>query len=77
MSIVTGEISEHEDAVTLLRACSRAAITGAPKVRAMEIITEIERLARGLYCGAIAFVGFDGHMDTNIAILLIMSPGVV
>lgn len=34
----------------------------------MEIIAEIERLARQVYCGAIGFIGFDGHMDTNIAI---------
>ena len=34
----------------------------------MEIITEIERVAREIYCGAIGFIGFNGHMDTNIAI---------
>ncbi|WP_247384905.1 MULTISPECIES: aminodeoxychorismate synthase component I [unclassified Bradyrhizobium] len=69
VSIVTGEIAEHEDAVTLLRACfPGGSITGAPKVRSMEIITDIEGVAREIYCGAIGFVGFDGHMDTNIAI---------
>ncbi|MBB4375128.1 anthranilate/para-aminobenzoate synthase component I [Bradyrhizobium sp. cir1] len=68
MSIVTGEISEHEDAVTLLRACfPGGSITCAPKVRAMEIITDIERAARGIYCGAIGFVGFDGTYEEVLA----------
>ena len=43
-------------------------VTGAPKVRAMEIITEMEGHARGPYCGAIGYIGFDGTMDTNIVI---------
>ncbi|MHB0773854.1 aminodeoxychorismate synthase component I [Bradyrhizobium sp. 1.29L] len=69
VSIVTGELAETEDAVSLLRACfPGGSITGAPKVRSMEIITEIERVAREVYCGAIGFIGFNGYMDTNIAI---------
>ncbi|WGR90687.1 aminodeoxychorismate synthase component I (plasmid) [Bradyrhizobium sp. ISRA435] len=69
VSTVTGELAKHEDAVTLLRACfPGGSITGAPKVRSMEIIAEIERVAREVYCGAIGFIGFNGHMDTNIAI---------
>lgn len=68
-STVTGELREGEDAVTLLRACfPGGSVTGAPKVRSMEIITEIERVARELYCGTIGFIGFNEHMDTNIAI---------
>lgn len=43
-------------------------VTGAPKVRAMEIIAELEPTARGPYCGSLAWVGFDGRMDTNILI---------
>ncbi len=43
-------------------------VTGAPKVRAMEIIAELEPTARGPYCGALGWVGFDGAMDTNILI---------
>jgi para-aminobenzoate synthetase component I len=43
-------------------------ITGAPKVRAMEIIAELEPTARGPYCGALGYLGFDGAMDTNILI---------
>jgi len=69
VSIVAGELADAQDAVTLLRACfPGGSIAGAPKVRAMEIITEVERAARGVYCGAIGFIGFDGHMDTNVAI---------
>lgn len=43
-------------------------ITGAPKVRAMEIIAELEPTARGPYCGSIGYIGFDGAMDTSIVI---------
>ncbi|WP_439373281.1 aminodeoxychorismate synthase component I [Bradyrhizobium sp. DASA03120] len=69
VSAVTGELEERQDAVALLRACfPGGSITGAPKVRSMEIITEIERVAREVYCGAIGFIAFNGHMDTNIAI---------
>lgn len=69
VSIVTGTLAGDEDAVTLLRACfPGGSITGAPKVRSMQIITEIERVARQVYCGAIGFIGFNGQMDTNIAI---------
>ncbi|MCK1521621.1 anthranilate synthase component I family protein, partial [Bradyrhizobium sp. 17] len=63
VSIVTGTLAGDEDAVTLLRACfPGGSITGAPKVRAMQIITEIERVAREVYCGAIGFIGFNGQM---------------
>ena len=43
-------------------------ITGAPKIQAMGVIAELERHARGPYCGAMGYIGFDGHMDTNILI---------
>ncbi|MCK1744456.1 aminodeoxychorismate synthase component I [Bradyrhizobium sp. 139] len=69
VSIVTGELAADQDAVTLLRACfPGGSITGAPKVRSMEIIAEMERVAREVYCGAIGFISFSGYMDTNIAI---------
>ncbi|MFQ5785322.1 MAG: aminodeoxychorismate synthase component I [Alphaproteobacteria bacterium] len=69
VSTVTGRLRTGRDAVDLLRACfPGGSITGAPKVRAMEIIAEIEPTRRGPYCGAIGFIGFDGTMDTNIAI---------
>lgn len=69
VSAVTGELAEDQDAVGLLRACfPGGSITGAPKVRSMEIITEIEGVGREVYCGAIGFIGFNERMDTNIAI---------
>ena len=43
-------------------------MTGAPKIRAMEIIAELEPVARGPYCGSLGYLGFDGSMDTNILI---------
>ena len=53
----------------MLRGCfPGGSITGAPKLRAMQIIEELEPNRRGLYCGAIGYIGFDGNMDTNITI---------
>ena len=43
-------------------------VTGAPKLRAMQIIEQLEPHRRGIYCGAIGYVGFDGNMDSNIVI---------
>ena len=43
-------------------------VTGAPKIRAMEIIAELEPVPRGPYCGSIGYLGFDGSMDTSITI---------
>lgn len=69
VSVVTGKLAKDHDAVTLLRACfPGGSVTGAPKLRSMEVIAEIERVPRGVYCGAIGFIGFNGHMDTNVAI---------
>ncbi|MCA6103600.1 aminodeoxychorismate synthase component I [Bradyrhizobium australafricanum] len=69
VSAVRGALAAGQDAVSLLRACfPGGSITGVPKVRAMEIIADIEKMAREVYCGAIGFIGFNGHMDTNIAI---------
>lgn len=50
-------------------------ITGAPKLRAMEIIAELEPTTRGPYCGAIGYLGFDGTMDTSIAIRTLVVSG--
>jgi para-aminobenzoate synthetase component I len=61
--------SSTPDAWTLLAATfPGGSITGAPKVRAMEIIAEIEPTARGPYCGSMFYVGLDGRMDSNILI---------
>jgi para-aminobenzoate synthetase component 1 len=69
VSTVTGTLAPGMSAIDLLRGCfPGGSITGAPKLRAMEIIEELEPHRRGLYCGAIGYIGFDGNMDTNIAI---------
>jgi para-aminobenzoate synthetase component 1 len=69
VSTIQGKLAPGEDAISLLRACfPGGSITGAPKLRAMEIIEELEGRRRGVYCGAIGYIGFDGAMDTNIAI---------
>lgn len=69
VSTVTGELAAGQHALDLLRSCfPGGSITGAPKIRAMEIIEELEPHRRGVYCGAIGYIGFDGNMDTNIAI---------
>lgn len=69
VSVVTGQLRDGLDALDLLEGTfPGGSITGAPKIRAMDIITEIEGDARELYCGAIGRIGFDGAMDTSIAI---------
>ncbi len=69
VSTVTGTLAETEDAWSLLAACfPGGSITGAPKRRAMEIIQDLEQHPRQIYCGSIVRVGFDGNMDSNIAI---------
>lgn len=69
VSTVTGKLDPSMTAVDLLRGCfPGGSITGAPKLRAMEIIEELEPNRRGIYCGAIGYIGFEGNMDTNIAI---------
>ncbi len=69
VSTVTGILAEGQHALDLLRSCfPGGSITGAPKIRAMEIIEELEPNRRGIYCGSVGYIGFDGNMDTNIAI---------
>jgi para-aminobenzoate synthetase component I len=69
VSVVTGELRPAMTAVDLLRAAfPGGSITGAPKIRAMEIIAELEPNRRGPYCGSIGYIGFDGAMDTSIVI---------
>lgn len=69
VSIVRGLLAPAYQALDLLRGCfPGGSITGAPKLRAMEIIEELEPHRRGIYCGSIGYIGFDGSMDTNIAI---------
>ena len=69
VSTVVGEIEPGSGAVELIRAAfPGGSITGAPKVRAMEIIAELEPTQRGVYCGSIGFVSATGAMDTSIVI---------
>lgn len=69
VSTVTGKLAAGRDALALFRDCfPGGSVTGAPKHRAMEIIEELEPHARGLYCGSLGYIGFDGSMDCNIAI---------
>lgn len=76
VSTVQGRLRQDRDALDLLRDCfPGGSITGAPKLRAMEIIEELEPHGRGVYCGAIGYVGFDGAMDTNIAIRTLVHAG--
>ncbi|MCU7854094.1 MAG: anthranilate synthase component I family protein, partial [Candidatus Thiodiazotropha sp. (ex Lucinoma borealis)] len=78
VSKVRGRLAEGQDALALLRACfPGGSITGAPKLRAMEIIEELEPQRRGIYCGSIGYIGFNGDMDTNIAIrTMVHSAGI-
>jgi anthranilate synthase component 1 len=73
VSRVTGQLRENFDAFDLLRATFPAGtVSGAPKVRAMEIIEELESLRRGHYAGAVGYFGFNGNMDTCITIRTIL-----
>jgi len=69
VSTVIGTLSPGLDSLDLLRASfPGGSITGAPKIRAMEIIAELEPSVRGVYCGAIGYLSVTGELDTNIAI---------
>jgi para-aminobenzoate synthetase component 1 len=69
VSTVVGDLSPRMDALDLLRASfPGGSITGAPKVRAMEIIAELEPSERGVYCGSIGYWSVTGELDSSIAI---------
>ncbi len=69
VSDVTGELADDKDMFDLFMATYTAGtMTGAPKIRAMELIAEYEGLKRGFYSGSIAYFGFDGNMDSAITI---------
>ena len=69
VSMVSGQIKEDYSAVDALRATFPAGtVSGAPKIRAMEIIRELEPVKRGVYAGAVGYIGWNGNMDTAIAI---------
>jgi len=69
VSAVCGRLREECSPIDLIRAAfPGGSITGAPKVRAMEIIAELEPTARGAYCGSLGYLGFDGSLDLSILI---------
>lgn len=68
-SVITGRLAAGNSAIDLVDAVfPGGSITGAPKLRAMEIIAELERAPRNLYCGSLGYVGFSGRLDLNICI---------
>jgi anthranilate synthase component I len=78
VSNVRGTLSAQNDAFGVVRACFPAGtVSGAPKIRAMEIIDELEPTRRGPYAGAVGYFGFSGNMDTCITIrTLVIKDGV-
>ena len=69
VSAISGQIQANTTAIDVLKACFPAGtVSGAPKVRAMEIIDSLEPVRRGIYAGVVGYVDFSGNMDTCIAI---------
>ncbi|MGH1432161.1 MAG: aminodeoxychorismate synthase component I [Neptuniibacter sp.] len=69
VSTVTGKLADDHSPIGLLKHCfPGGSITGAPKIRAMEIIEELEPHKRSIYCGSIGYISFCGRMDTSITI---------
>ena len=69
VSTIRGTLRADSSPLEALRDCfPGGSITGAPKIQAMGVIAELEPHARGPYCGAMGYIGFDGQMDTNILI---------
>ena len=76
VSNVCGTLKKDKDAIDLLSATFPAGtVTGAPKVRAMEIIDELENIKRGPYAGCIGYFGFSGEFDTGITIRTVVFKG--
>ncbi len=73
VSAVSGRLRDDCDAIDLLQATfPGGSVTGAPKLRATTILAELERVRRGIYCGAIGWLGLDGDVDLNLAIRTIV-----
>ena len=76
VSNVRGHLKDGVDALDALYACYPAGtVSGAPKIRAMEIIDELEPTRRGPYAGAVGYIDFSGNMDTCIAIRTMVLQG--
>ena len=76
VSVVNGELQPGKNPLDAMEAAfPGGSITGAPKVRAMEIIAELEPTARGAYCGSLGYIGFDGTTDFSILIRTIIAAG--
>jgi len=76
VSTIEGKLSTERDIIDLIRATfPSGSITGAPKIRAMEIIEKLEPTRRGIYTGSIGYIGFDGNADFNVAIRTLVNKG--
>lgn len=76
VSTIRAQLDQAYSPSELLRACfPGGSITGAPKVRAMEIIEELEPHRRSAYCGSIGYISRHGHMDTSITIRTLIAEG--
>jgi para-aminobenzoate synthetase component I len=76
VSTISGTLEKPADVFGLFSACfPGGSITGTPKIRAMEIIEELETAPRSVYCGAIAYIDHNGNMDSNIAIRTMVRDG--
>jgi para-aminobenzoate synthetase component 1 len=76
VSVVNGELAPGKTPLDAIAAAfPGGSITGAPKVRAMEIIAQLEPTARGAYCGSLGYIGFDGTTDFSILIRTITASG--
>jgi len=78
-SNVVGEVTDNRGPIEVLKATLPAGtLSGAPKIRAMEIIDEVEPVKRGIYGGAVGYIGWNGNMDTAIAIrTAVIKDGVI
>ena len=76
VSNVSGKLKEDTDAFDVFRAAFPAGtVSGAPKIRAMQIIDEIEHLNRGAYAGSVGYFGFNGNLDSCITIRTVLIKG--
>lgn len=76
VSNVRGELAKGKDSYDVMRSCFPAGtVSGAPKIRAMQIIEELETTRRGPYAGAVGYFSFDGNMDTCITIRTLLFKG--